>query len=341
MLFRSDGTTRYVNPIELIKSELANVPGGVLTIGTHSSGNYVDFLAGTTTERQTSAQVINSVMPGGRTPRTMPTGSCVINSYPSTCFTTPTYLTSQGRINNNFFSQLLALSLCANMNNRILAGFHLESGYLATQKRSSCSLDADPVPCGTDPGAISSSLMDNSVITYLNACGHNTVQDLIDLANYVIAGEAPAGQFTGCTATVPSLNAVHGMCGSLNEIFDECRAFIGYFPCAKTCDNINVPCTPTSVPNWDKTTAIAPVSVEAFPNPYKDQVTFVIKSPVAATGSLKIYNTLGQLISTVFQGSVPAGKSKNIQFDAPVSDGSLFYIYEQNGQKVTGKLIKQ
>lgn len=338
-----DGTTRYINPVELIKSELANVPGGTLTIGTHSSGNYVDFPASTLAERQTSAQVINSVMPGGRTPRTMPAGSCVITSNPSSCFSYPAYLTQQGRINNNFFSQLLALSLSANMNARILAGFHLESGYLVTQKRSGCSVDADPVPCSSDGSAVSSRLLDQSVINYLNACGHNTVQDLIDLANYIIAGQAPAGQFTGCTAAVPSLNAVHGMCGALNEIFDECRAFVGYFPCAKTCSNINVPCTPTSTPTWDRTNAggIPTTQVDAFPNPYKDQVTFVIKSPVAGQGSLKVYNALGQLISTVFQGSVPAGKSKNIQFTAPVADGSLFYIYEQDGRKVTGKLIKQ
>jgi hypothetical protein len=82
-------------------------------------------------------------------------------------------------------------------------------------------------------------------------------------------------------------------------------------------------------------------TVSVFPNTYHDNVTFVIGSPIDAKGSLKIYNSMGQFVSNVFQGEVSAGKSKNILFTAPVADGSLFYIYEQNGHKVTGKLIKQ
>ena len=42
-----------------------------------------------------------------------------------------------------------------------------------------------------------------------------------------------------------------------------------------------------------------------------------------------------------FQRNIPAGKSKIIYYEVPLGvKGNLFYIYEQNGQKVTGSLIR-
>jgi len=234
------------------------------------------------------------------------------------------------------------------MNGNSLANFELKPKWLVTQKRSGCSLTALPISCSSDSGSVSSTQLNGTVVNYLTNNGQRVarISDLITLANKIIGGTLIPGSIGPDLIPVPSLSSVFGMVGGFNELFDECRAFVGYFDCKKTCANLNSNCTSVVIPFAEKVTPanssnnLTP-TVGVFPNPYHDNVTFVIGSPIDAKGSLKIYNAMGQLISNVFQGSVSAGKSKSILFTAPVADGSLFYIYEQNGQKVTGKLIKQ
>jgi hypothetical protein len=158
----------------------------------------------------------------------------------------------------------------------------------------------------------------------------------------------PGATVPGYPVPVPSYSAASGMCGAINEVFDECRAFLGYRNCQTSCMNLASGCAVVSSANYEKgqTGAVtvntqASPKVTVFPNPYLDNVNFIIESPVAAKASLKVYNAMGQLVSVVFNGEVSAGKSRNIHFNTPSADGSLFYIYEQNGQKLTGKLIKQ
>lgn len=83
------------------------------------------------------------------------------------------------------------------------------------------------------------------------------------------------------------------------------------------------------------------LTVEAFPNPFTDQVRFVIKSPEAGYGSLDVMNMLGQKVKTVFQGQVNAGM-QSFEMSLPQNRYStLFYIVRVNGRQVSGKLIQR
>ena len=88
------------------------------------------------------------------------------------------------------------------------------------------------------------------------------------------------------------------------------------------------------------TSKVVKPTVNVFPNPYHEVVNFVIETPTAGKASLKVYNSMGQVVANLFQGTVSAGKSKIIRYRVTTTEGNLFYIYEQNGQKVTGNLIR-
>jgi hypothetical protein len=85
----------------------------------------------------------------------------------------------------------------------------------------------------------------------------------------------------------------------------------------------------------------AALSVRAMPNPFSDQVRFMIKSAYSGVGSLDIYNLQGQKVKTVYSGYIRAGSS---YFDLKIADNvntsQLIYVLSINGEKVTGKLLR-
>jgi hypothetical protein len=85
----------------------------------------------------------------------------------------------------------------------------------------------------------------------------------------------------------------------------------------------------------------AALSVRAMPNPFSDQVRFMIKSAYSGVGSLDIYNLQGQKVKNVYSGYIRAGSS---YFDLKIADNvntsQLIYVLSINGEKVTGKLLR-
>ena len=83
------------------------------------------------------------------------------------------------------------------------------------------------------------------------------------------------------------------------------------------------------------------VTVSAYPNPYNDQVRFVIESSISGQGSLDVYNMLGQKLQTVYTGYIVAGKGQVVDYKVPVQNReNLVYILRVKDQQVTGKLIR-
>jgi hypothetical protein len=65
-----------------------------------------------------------------------------------------------------------------------------------------------------------------------------------------------------------------------------------------------------------------------------------MESYVSGHGSLEIYNTLGQKISTVYQGHIEAGRSLVREFTVPRTQrAALVYVFRVGNERVTGKLI--
>ncbi|MER3463696.1 MAG: hypothetical protein C4329_04030 [Chitinophagaceae bacterium] len=249
-----------------------------------------------------SGTILNGMMPGGGTagPLTV-MGQCNITT---SCFNA--YLTRQNRINNVLLSQTITLALNAILRGGALAGLSLGQGCIVTSG-----------------GTIN---INQNVMNYL---GNNaTVQSLLNLANSVLGGSLTPG-----VGGVPSYSDVNSAVDAINQGFDECRTFLGY--CTEA--PVNVARNPVSSEEVEKGTKLA---VQAFPNPFNDQVRFVIESPVSGQGTLEVFTTLGQRVQVVYQGFVAAGKGQVIDYKVPVKNRTnLIYVLTINGQRVTGKLL--
>lgn len=84
----------------------------------------------------------------------------------------------------------------------------------------------------------------------------------------------------------------------------------------------------------------AAVTVKPIPNPFKNQVRFLINTPTSGNGSLDIFNIQGQKIKTLYQGYIPAG-ANFFDLTVPVQrQGDLIYIFTQGNTRLSGKLIQ-
>ncbi|RYE14421.1 MAG: hypothetical protein EOP51_28180 [Sphingobacteriales bacterium] len=256
-----------------------------------------------------SAVKLNSIMPGGSTPAVLKVGNC---NMMDACLSQ--YLTNQGRINNVLLSQTITLTLNTRLKGGILASFPIKSGYIVTQSGGCKQLNS-------------------TVVNYLTANGLKTatVNDLLALANDVLGGTKIAG-----SGGVPSLSNINAVIDAINNIFDGCRDFVGYFPTCPYSTTVSASVRGTEELSGN----ISALKVSTYPNPFRDKVRFVIESPVAGRASLDLYNMLGQKVHTVFQGHVAAGVSQVVEYNVSlVGQSNLMYTLIMNGERVTGKLL--
>jgi hypothetical protein len=81
-------------------------------------------------------------------------------------------------------------------------------------------------------------------------------------------------------------------------------------------------------------------TVTAYPNPFNDNVRFVIQSPVSGQATLEVFNMVGQKLRTVYNGRVLAGAQQIVEFKVPATSRvNMIYMLRVNGQQVVGKLI--
>ena len=82
------------------------------------------------------------------------------------------------------------------------------------------------------------------------------------------------------------------------------------------------------------------LSVMAYPNPFKDHVSFEIVSDTSGKATLEIFNILGQRVNTAFDGYLEAGKPEKFEVEASkLATGTLIYELKVGDKKLTGKLI--
>jgi hypothetical protein len=295
------------------------------------SGRSVTFKAG-------SAANIISILPGGGGSNKLAYGGdlTVDGSALSSTFKN-NYLSKQGRINNNLFSQTLTLSMNARLNSNKLAGFVLQNGWLVTQENSGCGENATVVDCTTDPGALKSWQMVKSVIDYLEAHGGATVSSLLDLANDVLGGVKTPG-----VDGVPSYADITNQVDIMNNAFDGCRTSNSYSPTAVSCPPLDVITLSTARRNIEiSEPSVNDLKVAAYPNPYTDAVKFTIQSNVSGQAQLEVVNMLGQKIATVYNGYIQANRSQVVEYKVPApAQQNLIYILRIGSKQVTGKLLK-
>jgi hypothetical protein len=302
-------------------------------------------------------QEVIDVLPGGGSSYAFThSGQISITALPAS------YLSKQDRLNNTLFAQ--ALTLHINMGIKAgLGSFALEADkWLVT---------ADVVECGSTtikpcqfactpnlavPGTYiwtvtySPYASFNKISTALyNGLPTKNIAGLLRLADSALNGNTlPAGVSLGDIA-----NAVD----MINNAFDECRSFVGWFsgataPTANSFCTLPGSATPCPVNSTitrrgDMTEASEPTAtasglqVSAYPNPFNDVVKFTIQSKVSGQAQLVIYNTLGQQVKTIYNGFIQANKNQVVEYKTPTpSQGSLYYTFTIGGKQVTGKLLK-
>lgn len=82
------------------------------------------------------------------------------------------------------------------------------------------------------------------------------------------------------------------------------------------------------------------ISLKALPNPFSDNVKFVLSAPQAGHGSLEIFNMLGQKVKTVFQGRILPGINTFQVILPAMKSAELIYVLRVGDKKVTGKLLQ-
>ena len=81
-------------------------------------------------------------------------------------------------------------------------------------------------------------------------------------------------------------------------------------------------------------------SVRAFPNPFSNEVKFVVTVPEAGNGSLELFNLTGQKVKTIYKGHMNAGIN-SYEISLPVKQSAaLIYMFRAGEKQLTGKLLQ-
>ena len=263
----------------LINQSIANW-SGTLTIG--KPGNSVVIGTG-------DAACVIAALPGGGPAKELPAGNFDICALPNS-------LTGAGgRIKNVLLAQTITLGLNIGITSPSdLGAFPLQGGVLATaDPLGGCGSDipkervchyntASPYNLVSVENEYTYRTIDAAVVNAI--VGPKTVAGLFDLANRALANtDGVVGSENGA-----SISAIGGAAGAINEVFDECKIFIGWnvAPCPATdpTPGDGRMAAPTSAPA---------LAVTAFPNPYEENFSLKINSPVTGQASISFYTMDG------------------------------------------------
>jgi len=76
-----------------------------------------------------------------------------------------------------------------------------------------------------------------------------------------------------------------------------------------------------------------------FPNPFNPTTTFIFSLPAAESLSLKIYDVLGRLVETVFQGKMMAGEHRLEYNGSNLASGVYFYRLDTENYAASRKML--
>ena len=265
-----------------------------------------------------AADTVIMILPGGGPSAALTYSG---NRTPSTL---PANMLKNGRIHNGLLAQTLTLALNMRVNEG-LCEFELLSGkYLITQDKTKCGSDS------VKNCAYHSYRLNNKIVQALGI--ENTVSGLLEMANKALAGVLPGGL---------SYSDINGAVDLINNAFDGCR--VGWYSDSIVyCKDVTPISSNLNNGFVQPEKEIVIPQVVAYPNPFRDQVTFRILMPENGKGSLSIYTATGQLLATVFEQHIAAGNMFTYEFRTPEHwKGNLFYVFRFNGRLYSGKLMKE
>ena len=287
----------------------------------------------------TSDNIFN-MLPGGSTPRAIDAGTS-FTSYANTSTWSRIILSSNsttyGKIRNNLLSQTMTLFFNLSLNNGGLGSFELLSSGIITSPKVSC---ISPLPLAQKD----TFYIPQNIVTYLTNNGNATVQGLFNLANQYLGG---------FTASGINISSVNKAVDAINNGFDNCRVFRGYY--TPVTSYALIAATKQGViedkailsPTVKDAKANIPEPVElkatAHPNPFNSFVEINFDSPIEGKVLLEVYTVLGQKVYTDSKVIFGKGASKSGKFSITnvLPKTPLIYKLSVGNYNTLGKLFPQ
>jgi len=111
------------------------------------------------------------------------------------------------------------------------------------------------------------------------------------------------------------------------------------FEVVLTVDSNGNPIYPPATSLDFQPSTIPPIVIKNYPNPFNAVVIFEYMLPLQTDMSLKIYNSSGQYIATIFSGQRAAGKFISKWTPQNVSSGVYFYLFQAGTFFARGKVL--
>jgi hypothetical protein len=268
-----NGTT--VNQTQIMIDALTNEPGNLKVFGRQDLNRY--WVVRLTDVNQGSNSNIFNMLPGGGSSQVFGldnvAGVPEYNNKPSWPIAPLLANGPQtGRIRNQLFAQTLTLYF-----NTTIAGSNLANVSL-----NGLAVIA-PRNCGSSQPAgagVPTQLVSPTITSYLSTHGYAvTVAGLLQLANDALGG---------VNVSPLTLTEIQEAVNNINETFDECKIVTGYVPTSSGSGKVL-----TS----NSTSSQASMIVTAFPNPYQENFSLKINSPVTGQAMISFYTMNGVKIA--------------------------------------------
>ncbi len=307
----------------MIAQALGNA-GGTITLG--MPGRSVTMTA------PSAVSCIIDVLPGGGGAKPLPAGDNDVCSLPNS-------LLKFGRINNVLLAQTMTLALNANIDLVAnLGGFPLQAGTIAAaDPLGGCGSDvAEERVCGhydefgvwvNTVNEYTYRTISADVVNAItpNGNGDRTVAGLIDLANRAL------GNADGINASEggASLSAISAAADAINNVFDECKIFIGWDV---------APCPAQPAPSTKNQSVISGLSVVAYPNPFAANFRIDVKTSNNEDLQVRVYDALGRLLQT---NNIKVTNVETFEIGNNYPSGVYNVIVTQGTETKTQRVIKR
>ena len=222
----------------------------------------------------------------------------------------------KGNIRNQLFAQTLTFYFNTKIAGNKLGEVIFNGDSLIVAGRQ-CG---NPNPVGTWDTI---SVISPAIVSYMSSHGYPaTAAGILQLANDALGG---------VNISPLTVQDVHGLVGGLNETFDECRMVVGYVPVASGSGG--------RVITSNSTSSQPSLIVTAFPNPYEENFSLKINSPVSGQAMISFYTMTGLKIGEM-KRDVVALKDVWVPYNVPaVYRTRIVYTVNVSGYNAKGVVL--
>jgi hypothetical protein len=278
---------------------LTNAPGNTVTFGRQDLNRY--WVVRLTDVNQGNNSNIFKMLPGGGPSKAFGLDNVAgVPEYSNT----PSWPVAPlqvggpaaGKIKNVLFSQTLTLYFNTTITgNTGISNLILNGDSVIVGDRQ-CG-NPYPVPGTQD----TISVISQTIINYMSSHGYPaTIQGLLKLANDALGG---------ASISPLTLDQIQEAVAGINETFDECRFVMGYVPVTSSSSSRRVTTS-------NSTSSQPSLVVTAFPNPYQENFSLKINSPVTGQAAISFYTMDGIKIGEM-KRDVVAFKDVSVAYNVP------------------------